>query len=125
MTNKKSPRQQARILIGTYKKLHEARYNRKQVLNSNALSWGFVDAINDLGYGDAKMALEYFFTCDSPGHDVYVFLNKYHLLHENRLKVEEDARKSQERLRKTAALVAALEKKNEEAKSGEHRSESN
>jgi hypothetical protein len=117
---KRSPRQQARALIETYKSLHEKRYGRKPVLNSNTLSWGFIDAINDLGYGDAKKALEYFFTCDSPGHDVYVYLGKYEKLHENRLRIEEDARKSRERLRKTAALVAALEKKNEEAESGEH-----
>lgn len=117
---KKSPRQQARILIEMYKKLHEARYNRKQVLNSNTLSWGFMDAINDLGYGDAKKALEYFFTCDSPGHDVHVYLNKYEKLHANRLELEEDARKSKERLRRTAALVAALEERNREAESGQH-----
>ncbi|AIW02578.1 hypothetical protein SEA_EVY_76 [Streptomyces phage Evy] len=121
MTRKqKSPRQQARALIETYKKLVEERYGRKPILNSNSLSWGFIDAINDLGYGDAKKALEYFFTCDSPGHDVYVYLNKYEKLHENRLKVEEDARKRVERLRKTAAMVAALDKKNEEAAHGEH-----
>lgn len=117
---KKSPRQQARALIEIYRKLIETRYGRKPVLNSNNLSWGFMDAINDLGYGDAKKALEYFFTCDSPGHDVHVYLNKYDKLHTNRLELEEDARKSKERLRRTAALVAALEEKNREAESGEH-----
>jgi hypothetical protein len=117
---KKSPRQQARALIEVYKSLYTRQHGVQIVLNTNVLSWGFMDAIKDLGYGNAKKALEYFFTCDSPGHNVQVFLNKYHVLHENRLKIEEDARKSRERLRRTAALVAALEKKDEEAQSGEH-----
>jgi|SwirhirootsSR3_FD_contig_31_19602107_length_485_multi_2_in_0_out_0_2 hypothetical protein len=115
----KSPRAKAFELIGVYKKLFKERYNRAPIVNSNALQWGFMAAIDDLEYGNAKKALEYFFTCDSPGHDVQIFLNKYDKLHENRLKVVEDARKRVERLRKTAALVAAMEKKNEEAVSGD------
>ena len=120
MTKRTSPRAKAFELIGVYKKLFRERYNRVPILNSNSLQWGFMAAIDDLEYANARKALEYFFTCDSPGHDVHVYLNKYDKLHENRLKIEEDARKSKERLRKTAALVAALEKKNEEAISGEH-----
>jgi hypothetical protein len=120
MAKKKSPRQQARALIEVYRNLFEQRYGRKPTLNSNALSWGFMDAISDLGYADARKAIEYFFLCDSPGHDVQTYLNKYDKLHENRLRVEEDARKRIERLRKTAQLVAAMEKKNEEDVSGEH-----
>lgn len=118
--SQKSPRQKARALIEIYRSLYEGRYGNKPLLNSNTLSWGFIDALNDLGYSDAKKALEFFFTCDSPGHNVQVFLAKYHVLHDNRLKAEEDARKSRERLRKTAALVAAMEKRNKEAISGEH-----
>lgn len=117
---KKSPRAKAFELIGVYKKLFREKYGRVPMLNSNVLQWGFKAAIDDLEYGNARKALEYFFTCDSPGHDVQVFLNKYDKLHENRLKVAEDARKSRERLRRTAALVAALEKKNEEAISGDN-----
>lgn len=120
MTRKQSPRAKAFELIGVYKKLYREKYGRVPMLNSNVLQWGFKTAIDDLEYRNARKALEYFFTCDSPGHEVQVFLNKYDKLHENRLKVEEDARKRVERLRKTAALVAAMEKKNEEAVSGEH-----
>lgn len=119
MTRKqKSPRAKAFELIGVYKKLFKERYGRVPIVNSNALQWGFMAAIDDLEYGNAKKALEYFFTCDSPGHDVQVYLNKYHILHENRLKVLEDARKSRERLQRTAALVKAMEER--EAARGEH-----
>ncbi|WNM72953.1 hypothetical protein SEA_PERSIMMON_71 [Streptomyces phage Persimmon] len=121
MTRKqKSPRAKAFELIGVYKKLYREKYSKNPMINSNVLQWGFMAAIDDLEYANARKALEYFFTCESPGHDVQVFLNKYDKLHENRLRVEEDARKRVERLRKTAALVAALDKKEKEATSGEH-----
>ncbi|ASR75480.1 hypothetical protein SEA_MILDRED21_73 [Streptomyces phage Mildred21] len=120
MAKKRSPRAKAFELIGVYKKLYRERYQRNPMINSNVLQWGFMAAIDDLEYSNARKALEYFFTCESPGHDVQVFLNKYDKLHDNRLKTEEDQRKRTERLRKTAALVAAMEKKNEEAVSGEH-----
>lgn len=120
MAKKKSPRAKAFELIGVYKKLYREQYQRNPIINSNALQWGFMTAIDDLGYANARKALEYFFTCESPGHEVQTYLNKYDKLHENRLRVEEDARKRIERLRKTAQLVAAMEKKNEEDVSGEH-----
>lgn len=108
----KPNRQQAHALIGIYKKEFEAKYGYKPVINTYTLVFGFLDAIGDLGYEDAKKALSYYFTCESPGHTVQNFLTKYTDLHKMRLEVERDRIKRQEIMKATAERVKRMEERN-------------
>jgi hypothetical protein len=108
----KPNRQQAHALIGIYKKEFEAKYGHKPIINTYTLVFGFLDAIGDLGYEDAKRALAYYFTCENPGHTVQNFLNKYTDLHKMRLEVEQDRIKREAMMRETAERVKRMEERN-------------
>jgi hypothetical protein len=108
----KPTRQQAHAIIGIYKKLYESKYGHQPVINSYTLVYGFMDAIGDLGYADAKKAMEYYFTCDNHGHPVQNFLNKYTDLHKMRVEVEKDRVKRAKLLEETAEKVRRMEERN-------------
>jgi hypothetical protein len=101
--------QQANALISSYVKQYEEKYKAKPSVNRYRDKWGFVSAIEDLGYGDTGKALAYFFTCDSPGHVLQVFFTNYDKLHITRLRVEEDARRRAKIRKETALRVQKLE----------------
>lgn len=108
----KPTRQQAHTLIGTYKKEYEAKYGQKPIINSYTLVYGFLDAIGDLGFEDAKKALLYYFTCDNHGHPVQNYLNKYVDLHKMRIEVEKDRLKRAAMMKETAERVKRMEERN-------------
>lgn len=108
----KPNRQQAHALITEYKKQYEAKYGQRPIINSYTLVFGFLDAIGDLGYEDAKKALVYYFTCENHGHPVQSFLSKYVELHTMRLEVEKDRLKREDMMRETAERVKRMEERN-------------
>lgn len=105
-------RQKAHALLGNYKKLYEQKYGHAPLLHTYSLIHGFTDAIRDLGATDAKKALEYYFTCDSPGHTPENYLRKYVDLHKMRIDVEKDKMHRAKLLAETKERVRRMEERN-------------
>jgi hypothetical protein len=105
-------RQQAHALLSAYKSLYANKYSRQALLHTYSLIHGFTDAVRDLGYANAKKALEYYFTCDNFGHTPENFLRKYVDLHKMREEVEKDRIKRAKILAETAERVKRMEERN-------------
>lgn len=89
----------ADILISRYLKKYKETYGDKpRNFNRYRARWGFADMAQDLGMDESKTLIDFYFTCDYPGHPYAKLLNWYEAMNDYRLDVEED-QKERNRLR--------------------------
>lgn len=108
----KPTRQQGHALISRYKKRWKETYGRDPEINSYTLMFGFMTAIEDLGYDVAMKTMDYYFTCDSYGHSAQNFLSKYTDLNKMRIDIEKDRINRAKLLEATAERVRRMEERN-------------
>lgn len=109
----KEENQQAYILIGVYQQLWKSKYNKVVVVNRYKRKWDLLDVIQTIGYDRAREVLEYYFTCNKPGHPLEWFLANFDKLDVSMQKVQDD------KVRRT--LVRARTKQLVEEEDFEHR----
>ena len=86
----KEESQQAYILIGIYQQLYKSKYNKPVVVNRYKRKWDLLDVIETIGYDRAKEILEYYFTCNKPGHTLEWFLSNFDKLDDMKTRIEKD-----------------------------------
>jgi len=74
---------QAKDLVALYSSLFEKSKGRKPVVNTYRDSWGFKDAIEDLGVEKTKIILEYFFKTGRSSYTLQDFFRCYDALAES------------------------------------------
>jgi hypothetical protein len=99
---------QANENINLFIKLYTDKYGQPPTFNRHRLKWAFQDMVKDLGNGEAKRVIEYYFETKKIGHPVDQLLYRYDKLYnilteldndvENRAKIRElTKRKVEER----------------------------
>ena len=101
----KEENQQAYILIGVYQQLWKKKYGKVVVVNRYKRKWDLLDVVETIGYERAKQVLEYYFTCNKPGHPLEWFLSNFDKLDVILLNSVEDENLRKELRRKTKLLV--------------------
>ena len=112
----KEENQQAYILIGVYQQLWKKKYGKVVVVNRYKRKWDLLDVVETIGYERAKQVLEYYFTCNKPGHPLEWFLSNFDKLDVSMENVQKDKVRRSLIMAKTKQLV--------EEEDFEHRSSS-
>lgn len=96
--------QQANALITKYVKLYKEKHGKPPTMNRYREVWGFRAMIEDLGYSDANLVIEYYLSL-TKFHELQELFRSYDELHKNRLADEEDKRRVAKLHEETAARV--------------------
>lgn len=108
-------RQQAHAIITLYKKNFKEKYGQEPLVHTYSLIYGVMDAIDDLGYENAKKTMEYYFTYDVVGqHPFQNYLNRYIEMHKMRLDLEKDAKHRAKLLEQTRRMVEQMEERSDD-----------
>jgi hypothetical protein len=86
----KEENQQAYILIGVYQQLWKSKYGKVVVVNRYKRKWDLLDVVETIGYDRAREVMEYYFTCNKPGHPLEWFLSNFDKLDVSMKKLQED-----------------------------------
>ncbi|CAB4145413.1 hypothetical protein UFOVP1491_114 [uncultured Caudovirales phage] len=86
----KEDAKQPYVLLSTYDKLYQDRYQVKPKFNRYKEKWAMQDVIESIGFDRAIELLQYYFKIDKPGHALPWFLYNFDRLDEILCQVTED-----------------------------------
>ena len=65
------------ILLTQYQNLYKEKYGKAPLVNKFREKWAMQDVIDSVGFDQASLLLQYYFTTNKSGHPLLFFYNNF------------------------------------------------
>ena len=93
------------ILLSLYQNLYKDKYGRTPSMNKYKEKWAMQDVIDSVGFDQASLLLQYYFTTNKSGHPLLFFYNNFDRINTYMINSKKDKENRKRLMEQTKKLV--------------------
>lgn len=93
------------ILLTQYQNLYKEKYGKAPLVNKFREKWAMQDVIDSVGFDQASLLLQYYFTTNKSGHPLLFFYNNFDRINTYMVNSKKDKENRKRLMEQTKKLV--------------------